>query len=83
MYSIQIADKTGHTTVADLDVDQAVAQIVQNAQSNARWVFINGEKFEFQGTDFSTAHNTQKLRSKLEQVGEQAAILLTGVLVGG
>jgi len=81
-YKIEIADKTGHTTVADLSLDQAVDNILQHAENNARWVFINGEKFEFQGTNYRTEDNVQKLRSKLEQQ-EDPAVMLTGMLVGG
>lgn len=81
-YKIEIADKTGHTTVANLSLDQAVDNILQHAENNARWVFINGEKFEFSGTNFRTAENVQKLQSKLE-VQENPDVLLTGVLVGG
>jgi hypothetical protein len=81
-YKIEIADKTGHTTVADLTLEQAVDNILQHAENNARWVFINGEKFEFQGTNYRTEDNVQKLRSKLEQQ-EDPAVMLTGMLVGG
>ncbi len=81
-YKIEIADKTGHTTVADLTLDQAVDGILEHAENNARWVFINGEKFEFQGTNYRAEYNVQKLRGKLEAV-EDPAVLLTGILVGG
>jgi len=79
---IEIADTTGHTTVADLTLDQAVNGILEHAENNARWVFINGEKFEFQGTNYRAEENIQKLRGKLEAV-EDPAVLLTGILVGG
>ena len=81
-YKIEIADKTGHTTVADLTLDQAVENILENAENNARWVFINGEKFEFQGTNYRTEENVQKLRDKLD-VMQDPAVLLTGILIGG
>jgi hypothetical protein len=81
-YKIEIADKTGHTTVADLTLDQAVDGILEHAENNARWVFINGEKFEFQGTNYRAEENLQKLRGKLEAV-EDPAVLLTGILIGG
>ena len=81
-YKIDIADRTGHTTVEDLTLDAAVENIVDNAQENLRWVFINGEKFEFEGADMRSAKNVEKLRGKLEAL-EDPAVLLTGVLVGG
>jgi hypothetical protein len=81
-YKIEIADKTGHTTVADLTLDQAVDGLLEHAENNARWVFINGEKFEFQGTNYRAEENLQKLRGKLEAV-EDPAVLLTGILIGG
>jgi hypothetical protein len=82
IYKIEIADKTGHTTVADLTLDQAVDNILEHAENNARWVFINGEKFEFQGANYRAQENIQKLRGKLE-VMEDPAVLLTGILIGG
>jgi hypothetical protein len=81
-YKIDIADRTGHTTLADLDINQAVDSIIENAENNARWVFINGEKFEFDGGKFRTEANVQKLKGKLEAF-QDPAVLLTGVLVGG
>ena len=81
-YKIDIADRTGHTTVADLGLDQAVENIIENAEKNLRWVFINGEKFEFEGADHRAANNVDALRGKLEAL-DDPAVLLTGVLVGG
>ena len=81
-YKIEIADNTGHTTVTDLTLDQAVDGILEHAENNARWVFINGEKLEFKGTNYRTEDNVQKLRGKLEAV-ENPAVLLTGILIGG
>lgn len=81
-YKIDIADRTGHTTVADLTLDQAVDNIIQNAENNARWVFINGEKFEFEGAQYRNDNNINKLKGKLEAL-KDPAVLLTGVLVGG
>ena len=82
MYKIEIADRTGHTTLSDLDLDMAVDNIVDNAEKNARWVFINGEKFDFEGGDFRSTKNIDRLKGKLE-VEADPMILLTGVLVGG
>lgn len=81
-YKIDIADRTGHTTVADLELDAAVDTICDNAEKNQRWVFINGEKFEFEGADVRDNANVNKLRNKLAAENDPM-ILLTGVLVGG
>lgn len=81
-YKIDIADRSGHTTVADLTLDQAVDNIITNAENNARWVFINGEKFEFEGMQYRDNTNINKLKGKLEAL-KDPAVLLTGVLVGG
>lgn len=81
-YKIDIADKTGHTTLEELTIDAAVDNIITNTEENLRWVFINGEKFEFEGGDHRAAGNVEKLKGKLEAL-EDPAVLLTGVLVGG
>ena len=81
-YKIEIADRTGHTTVADLSLEEATNNIIEHAENNARWVFINGEKFEFEGGAYRSPANVQKLQAKLQMV-EDPAVLLTGVLVGG
>jgi hypothetical protein len=81
-YKIEIADRTGHTTVADLTLDQAVGNILDNAENNARWVFINGSKFEFEGANYRDGVNVSKLKAQLEAMVDPA-VLLTGVLVGG
>lgn len=81
-YKVEIADRTGHTTVADLSLDQAVENILSNAENNARWVFINGAKFEFEGANYRAEANINKLKTQLEAVVDPA-VLLTGVLVGG
>ena len=81
-YKIEIADRTGHTTVADLSLEEATNNILDNAENNARWVFINGEKFEFEGSNYKAEANIQKLQAKLQAL-DDPAVLLTGVLVGG
>lgn len=81
-YKIEIADRTGHTTLADLDIDQAVNEIVKNAENNARWVFINGEKHEFSAGSMSSAANIEALKTRLQSL-QDPSVLLTGVLVGG
>jgi hypothetical protein len=81
-YKIEIADRTGHTTLADLSLEEATNNIIENAENNARWVFINGEKFEFAGGAYRSQANVEKLKAKLEEV-VSPEVLLTGVLVGG
>ena len=81
-YKIEIADRTGHTTLADLDIDQAVGEIVKNAENNARWVFINGEKHEFSAGSMGSAANIEALKTRLQGL-QDPSVLLTGVLVGG
>jgi hypothetical protein len=81
-YKIDIADRTGHTTMADLNIQEATDQIIDHAEKNLMWVFINGEKFEFSGADFRSEENVEKLQGKLEALNDPA-VLLTGALVGG
>jgi len=81
-YTIHIADNTGHTTTPELVIDEAVEEIIKNAESNARWVFINGKKFEFYAGDMRTEENNQKLRAELDQI-LNPEIMLTGILAGG
>lgn len=81
-YKIEIADRTGHSTVADLSLEEATENILENAENKARWVFINGEKFEFAGGNFRGQENVQKLQAKLQEL-QDPAVLLTGMLVGG
>jgi len=81
-YKIEIADRTGHSAVADLSLEEATENILENAEAKARWVFINGEKFEFAGGNFRGQENIQKLQAKLQAM-QDPAVLLTGMLVGG
>ena len=81
-YTVEIADRTGHTTLADLSLEEATTNILEHAENNARWVFINGEKFEFEGGNYRAEANVQKLKAKLQATADPA-VLLTGVLVGG
>ena len=81
-YKIDIADKTGHTTLEDLSLDEAVDGIITNAQENARWVTINGVEFSFEGGDMRSAQNVEKLRGTLEAL-EDPIVMLNGQLVGG
>ena len=81
-YTIHIADDSGHSTESDLLIDEAVEEIIKNAESNARWIFINGKKFEFNAGSYRTEENNQKLKAELE-VQHNPEIMLTGVLRGG
>lgn len=81
-FTLQIADNSGHTTVDNLTIYDAMEEIIKNAESNARWVFINGKKFEFYAGSLRTEENNQKLKDKLlEQANPE--IMLTGILAGG
>lgn len=81
-YTIQIADRTGHTTLADLQLDAAVETICTNAETHQRWVYINDSKFEFDGAAIRSASSVQKLRDQLEALVDPL-IVLTGRLQGG
>jgi hypothetical protein len=81
-YTVEIADNTGHSTFADLDIETATENILANAEKKAHWVYINGEKFEFEGSNHRSKANVQKLQQQLQAV-EDPNILLTGVLRGG
>lgn len=81
MYKVNIASQKGHDTL-ELTLEQSVDNIIENAESKARWVFINGEKFEFQGTNYRSEQNVQRLQAQLQAM-DDPAILLTGQLVGG
>jgi hypothetical protein len=81
-YTVEIADNTGHSTFADLDLETATENILTQAEKKAHWVYINGEKFEFEGSNHRSKANMQKLQQQLQAV-EDPNILLTGVLRGG
>lgn len=81
-YTVKIADRTGHTEMAELTLEQATDNILASAENNARWVFINGEKFEFEGTNYRAETNLNNLKTKLQAI-TNPEIVLTGVLVGG
>jgi hypothetical protein len=81
-YTVKIADRSGHTEMAELTLDQAADNILGNAENNARWVFINGEKFEFEGANYRSETNMNNLKAKLEMQAKPE-IVLTGVLIGG
>jgi hypothetical protein len=81
MYKVNIASQKGHDTL-ELTLEASIDNIIENAESKARWVFINGEKFEFQGTNYRSDTNVQRLQAQLQAM-DDPAILLTGRLVGG
>lgn len=81
-YTVEIADDSGHSTFADLDLVAATEKIISSAEKKAHWVYINGEKFEFTGSNLRAENNVQKLQQQL-QVVEEPNVLLTGVLRGG
>jgi hypothetical protein len=81
-YKVEIADNTGHSTFADLELEAATEKIVASAEQKAHWVYINGQKFEFEGSNHRSKQNIQNLQAQLQAV-EDPNILLTGVLRGG
>ena len=81
-YTIQIADRTGHSTVADLSLEEAVTNILDNVENNARFAYINGEPFAFKGTKARSEENVAQLKTVL-QASEDTEVFLTGKLVGG
>jgi hypothetical protein len=82
-FSINIADRTGHSTVANLSLDETVNNIVENIDSKSRWLFINGEAVNFKGAGSKLSNeNISTLRTTLESLNDPT-ILLTGTLVGG
>ena len=82
-YSLNIADRTGHTVVSGLTLEAAVESITKTVEESNRWVFVNGEPFNFAGSVVRSEENTTKLTELLGQATETAIILLTGALVGG
>lgn len=81
-YKIDIASHAGHETQLLEELDSAVTCIIKNTTEKARWVFINGQKFEFEGSDHGSPENVERLMQALEET-EDPAILLTGELRGG
>ena len=81
-YNLNIADKTGHTVVENLDLEQTVDNLLEQAESQARWIYINGAKFEFESGAVNTTQNRQKLSTALESV-DDTTVMLTGRLIGG
>jgi hypothetical protein len=81
-YTLLVANKTGHTTLEDLTVDQAIENITELVATKKNWVFINGAPFEFAGSNIRSEANISKLRTQLEQT-ENAQVMLTGQVIGG
>jgi hypothetical protein len=81
-YQINIASQEkGHETL-ELELEEATDSIINNASGNARWVFINNAKFEFEGTNYNSPSNRQRLQTQLQAV-ENPVVMLTGKLIGG
>lgn len=80
-YTINIASNKGHDTQV-LELEQAVDSIIKNSTEKSRWVYINGQKFEFEGSDHRSAANVANLTQALTET-EDPMILLTGELRGG
>jgi hypothetical protein len=82
-FTVNIADRSGHSSVTNLSLDKTVSNIVENIESKSRWLFINGEAVNFKGAGSKlTSENIASLRSTLENLNDPT-ILLTGTLVGG
>lgn len=81
-YTVLIANKTGHTTMADLDIEQTIENVTDMVEKKKNWVFINGAPFEFAGSNVRSEANVSKLRTQLEQ-NPMAQIMLTGQVIGG
>lgn len=81
-YTVLIANKTGHTTMADLDIEQTIENVTDMVEKKKNWVFINGAPFEFVGSNVRSEANVSKLRTQLEQ-NPMAQIMLTGQVIGG
>jgi hypothetical protein len=82
-FTVNIADRTGHSSVANLSLDETVNTIVENVENKSRWLFINGEAVNFKGAGSQLKNeNVQMLRTMLENLNDPT-ILLTGTLVGG
>jgi len=82
-FTVNIADRTGLSSVANLSLDETVNTIVENVENKSRWLFINGEAVNFKGAGSQLKNeNVQMLRTMLENLNDPT-ILLTGTLVGG
>jgi hypothetical protein len=81
-YTILVANKTGHTTLENLTLDEAVENITELVATKKNWVFINGAPFEFAGSNVRSEANISKLRTQLEQTTD-AQVILTGQVIGG
>jgi hypothetical protein len=74
----QIADASGHTDYAGT-LDEAVTFVMDAVQNSARWVYVNGNPFQFEKFD---AIEAKSLRDAFDSV-EEPSFVLTGVLQGG
>jgi len=81
-YTLLVANKTGHSTLENLNIDEAVENITELVATKKNWVFINGAPFEFAGSNVRSESNMLKLRTQLEQ-SPNAQVMLTGQVIGG
>jgi hypothetical protein len=82
-YQIDIASNTlGHESTTQT-LEEAVNTISVRVQENALWVFINGVKFEFAGSNVRSEENQAKLTQALSSAEEPRSVVLTGELRGG
>jgi hypothetical protein len=82
-YQIDIASNTlGHESLMQ-ELEEAVSTITTRVKENALWVFINGTKFEFTGSDVRSEQNQANLTQAILAAEEPRSIVLTGELRGG
>jgi hypothetical protein len=81
-YTIDIADFTGHTSIADQSLASAVDTIIEKAETGGHFVWIDGQPFEFNSGEVKTEANKQKLAARLE-AAQDPTVVMSGILVGG
>jgi hypothetical protein len=81
-YTVKVSDNTGHTELLDQTLDQAVTAITDKVASHAHWVWIDGQLFEFEAGEVTSAENTAKLKARLEAATDPT-VVLSGTLIGG
>lgn len=82
LYTVHVASTKGHTTYAELEIDQAVEAIADTVEKTKQFAYINGQPFSFIGSDVRSEENLKKLSEALT-ASEDTEVLLTGKLVGG
>lgn len=81
-YVIQIADTSGHTTTAEMSLDETVERIISAVEETSNSVYIDSTPFHFVGSKLRTEQNMADLRTRLA-MAEDTEVFLTGELKGG